>query len=142
MYEWKDQYCIGNDEIDAQHRTIFTICNRIENVLKDRDDKRNKRVAVEGVKYLKAYTMQHFENEERMQREIGYKDFERHKAVHDQFKSEILAYDKELEKSNYSFESVYTLLLMVKKWLSDHIMGMDQKITQANDEMIVVGLKS
>ena len=128
MYEWKDEYCIGNDVIDEQHKTLFMICNRIERIFDDRDDTKDRRAAMEGIKYLKEYTLRHFSDEERVQQEVRYRDRESHKQIHDNFREEILSYEAKLEQEQYSRECVLALLDTVKDWLIHHIMGMDQKI--------------
>lgn len=128
MYEWKDEYCIGNDVIDEQHKTLFMICNRIERIFDDGDDAKDRRAAMEGIKFLKEYTLRHFANEEKIQEEVRYRDREAHKMVHDHFRMEVMAYEAAMEQDQYSHKSVIELLNMVKDWLVHHIMGMDQKI--------------
>ena len=132
MYDWKEEYCIGNEKIDSQHHELFTICNRIEKIFSDSDAQKNKRAVVEGIKYLKEYTLQHFENEEELQRSIGYEEYEQHKSVHEYFRKQILVYEQKLDENQYSYKSVYAFLEMVKNWLVHHILGMDQNITHVN----------
>lgn len=128
MYAWNDQLRTGHEEIDEQHRMLFKICDRIEKNFDDGDQAKKRNTAIEGAKYLKMYTLRHFETEERLQQSLNFVDYEKHKMVHEQFKKMLGVYEKELVEHNYDDETVNKLLGIVKKWLVDHIMGMDQKI--------------
>ncbi len=128
MYTWKDELRTGHEEIDEQHRMMFMICDRIERNFEDGDEAKKKRTTMEGIKYLKEYTLHHFETEERLQQSVDYADYEDHKRVHDHLREMVHKYEKELEESDYDQETVSRLLEMVKEWLFDHIMGMDQRI--------------
>lgn len=130
MYTWKEELRTNHNEIDEQHRMLFMICNRIEKNFVDGNAVNKRRTAVEGVKYLKEYTLNHFETEERLQQSLNFADYEKHKMVHDHFRERVYAYEKELEEHNYDIETVGKLLEMVKKWLFEHIMGMDQRIPE------------
>ena len=128
MYKWKDELRIGYDEVDEQHRKLFAICERIEKNFEAGNSEAQRRTSMEGVKYLKEYTFVHFETEERLQRSLNYEDYEKHKMVHDSFKKQIYAYEKDLMEHSYDRQVVEQLLLIVRKWLYEHIMGMDQLI--------------
>lgn len=67
MYTWKDELWTGHTEIDEQHRMLFVICNRMEKNFEDGNDVSKRRTVVEGIKYLKQYTLHHFETEEQLQ---------------------------------------------------------------------------
>ncbi len=128
MYTWKDQLRTGHDEIDKQHRMLFTICDRIEKNFENGDKAKKRFTTIEGIKYLKEYTLRHFETEEQLQQSLNFADYEEHKMVHDHFREMVRTYEKELEEHDYDEETVNRLLEIVKKWLFDHIMGMDQNI--------------
>ena len=132
MYDWKEEYCIGVEKIDNQHRQLFKIVARIENIMADGDKERNKAAVAEQIKYLVNYTVEHFNDEELYQKSIGYSDFLNHHAAHEAFKEEVLEYEKKLEEDNFNSEDVNNFVNMVKEWLLNHIIRVDQKIKNSN----------
>lgn len=128
MYEWDDRYCIGEPNIDSQHRRLFQICERVMKIFQYDDEARNQRTVAEAVKYLKNYTMEHFANEEAYQRAIGYEGFAEHHQKHEEFTQTILDEEKILEESGYTPENVEQFVKIVNNWLVDHIMRCDQAI--------------
>lgn len=128
MYTWKDQLRTGHDEIDEQHRMLFMICDRIEKNFENGDKAKKRYTAIEGLKYLKEYAIRHFETEEQLQLSLNFAGYAEHKMVHDHFREMVYTYEKELEEHDYDDEIVNKLLEISKKWLFDHIMGMDQNI--------------
>ena len=83
VFAWKDQYCVGVEEIDSAHIRLFTIVRRLMKNLFLNDYEKNKRTCIEVVKYLKQYTIEHFAQEEAFQLKIGYGGYPNHKRIHD-----------------------------------------------------------
>ena len=50
MYEWKDEYVLGIEEIDKQHRRLIDIANQVLDIMKDqwRTDKYKQILQVVG----------------------------------------------------------------------------------------------
>jgi len=73
LYQWRDEYVLGIDEIDEQHRRLIEIANEVNTVLNDqwRLDKYNQILNV--LDELKAYTVYHFQSEEAYMGKIGYR---------------------------------------------------------------------
>lgn len=129
IFAWKDQYCIGVEEIDAAHQKLFSIVRRLLKNLLVGDYEKNKITCVEAVKYLNQYTIQHFAQEEAYQRKIGYGGYETHKRIHrDMREVTIPALEKELVVSNYSEKSLKNFAGVCAAWLTSHIMLEDQAI--------------
>ena len=128
MYKWTEDLCTGYDEIDEQHRKLFTVCARIEKIVRENDNKAGQRTAIEAIKYLKQYANEHFMTEEAFQRSIGYEDYEIHKKVHDSLREWVVEYECKLIENDFNRETILELVEYVEKWLYEHIMGMDQKI--------------
>lgn len=128
MYKWDDKYCIGEPSVDAQHRKIFQICDRIVKVFEYNDEERTQRTIVEAVKYLKNYTIEHFADEEAYQQAIGYEGFPGHHQLHEEFTRTILEEEKILEESGYAPEKVNQFVEIVNNWLVEHIMRCDRAI--------------
>lgn len=128
--DWKSSYNVGNDLIDTAHRRLFSISRRVLTVLQEGDYERNKNVCREAIKFLEAYTTQHFAEEEGFQRSINYSGYRMHKMLHDNLREVTLPSMKEqLISSDYSPEAVEEFISIFVGWLTGHILVEDQAIT-------------
>ncbi len=76
--EWNDEYRIGHDKVDDEHKYLFGIANDILNA---GDDKNHIK---ELIKKLILYTRTHFLNEQNYMKSINYYDLEKHIEFHKQ----------------------------------------------------------
>ncbi|MDE5742350.1 MAG: hemerythrin domain-containing protein [Oscillospiraceae bacterium] len=130
MFEWKDDYKIGVKIIDDAHKQLFSIVSRILRNFTEADFERNKMTCIEAIKYLKSYTVQHFAEEEKYQRSIGYSGYVNHKKVHDNMRDVVLpALEREVTQSRYSRESMEHFVGACAGWLAAHVLIEDQAIT-------------
>ena len=72
---WKDDYKLGVQLIDDQHKKLFEICGRAYDLLKNEVyiDKYDR--IVEIIEELKQYALYHFKSEEEYMKSIGYKNY-------------------------------------------------------------------
>ena len=128
QFEWREEFCIGVDTIDREHRRLFQIINKLFTFREEEKD--SQWISQEGVKYFKGHAMRHFEDEEAYMESIGYKRLEHHRAIHRGFRENTLpALELELEQSNYSLEAVDHFLGVCAGWLIGHTLTEDQAIT-------------
>lgn len=129
MYEMKEEYKIGVEQIDEQHKKLFELADKAYILLKDElvIDKYDK--IVEILEELKEYTIFHFRSEEEYMQSIGYKRLFTQKIEHDNF-------IKELENVDYSSidakqdESLVKILNFLNDWLIEHILKTDKLIVE------------
>ncbi len=127
IFAWKDQYCVGVEEIDSDHIRLFTIVRRLLKNLLLHDYEKNRRTCIEVVKYLKQYTVEHFAREEAFQIKIGYGGYSNHKRIHDNMREiTIPSLEKQMEESDFSEESVEHFAGACAGWLTAHVMLEDQ----------------
>ncbi|MGE5396637.1 MAG: bacteriohemerythrin [Chitinophagales bacterium] len=129
MISWKDDYSIGVETIDEQHKKLFEIANRAYALLKNEllTDKYDQIVAI--FDELKDYTVYHFGFEQEYMASIGYKKLLSHKVIHDDFIEKINEIDfnqVDQEQEKYLMD----ILNFVVQWIEQHILGMDKKITE------------
>ncbi|MGQ9919130.1 MAG: bacteriohemerythrin, partial [Bryobacteraceae bacterium] len=74
---------------------------------------------------LMNYTRYHFGYEEKLMERAGYADLSSHKRVHRAMVEQVEKLRKEAESSRTGFS--IKLMGFLKNWLTDHIMGTDQK---------------
>ncbi|MCM1523382.1 MAG: hemerythrin family protein [Ruminococcus sp.] len=130
MIEWKDEYCIGVEKIDAAHRQLFSIVSRVIKNCTEPDYDRNRTTCIEAIKYMKSYTLKHFAEEEAYQISIGYPGYRMHKKLHDNMRDVVIpAIEKDVEFNRYSRESMEHFVGVLGGWLAAHVLVEDQAIT-------------
>lgn len=125
--EWQDQFEIGVESIDQAHRRLFSIVQKITALYLE--EKKGKFVCVEGIKYFKAYALQHFTEEEVYMRRIGYPGYRAHKRIHDRMRYETLPeMERQIYDADFSPEMVERFIEVCIAWLIDHILIEDRAI--------------
>ncbi len=127
MIQWKDDYCTGIAPIDEQHKELFSIANRIYDLLKNDliPDKYDSIVAI--ISELQNYTRYHFKTEEDYMQRINYRRFLSQKAAHNEFLAKMDAID--LGKiDNSQNQYLIEILDFVLDWLAGHIVKADKLI--------------
>jgi len=91
---WSDRYETGIREIDTQHKRLFQAINRMESAYRAGTEETE---AQESLAFLARYTLEHFETEEALMREIGYPMLEFHQKEHTELMTQILAMKAKLD---------------------------------------------
>lgn len=126
--EWDDRFNIGVSSVDKAHQRLFSIVHKMINY--SDNEKKSRWVCEEGIKFLKSYTIQHFEDEEKYMRDAGYSGYAMHKRLHDTFRDKTVpALEKSLVESDYSEEEMEHFLGFCLGWLTGHIMIEDRALT-------------
>jgi hemerythrin len=129
MVAWKEEYRIGIEKIDQQHRKLFEIAGRAYDILKDQFCLDKYDQIVEIIEELKDYTIYHFNSEEEYMQSIGYKRFFSHKVQHEEFIDKIRSVD--LTKIDYDQDKYLVELLdFIIGWIDGHILGTDKLIVE------------
>lgn len=127
QFVWKDEFNIGVETIDEEHKKLFKIIN---NLLLFQDKEETHQVACrEGIKFFKQHAVDHFADEEEYMLSIQYEDLEPHRRLHKGFRENTLpALERELEESNYSPDSLEHFLGVCAGWLIGHTLTEDVAI--------------
>jgi hemerythrin-like metal-binding protein len=76
---------------------------------------------------LLSYADYHFKTEERIKKEIGYKDIDKHIEDHNGFRDKILFYKQKNHMTEH--EICHDLILYLNRYIKDHMMIEDKKLT-------------
>ncbi len=127
MIAWKDDFLVGIDEIDKQHKKLFSIANEAYELLNNDFcvDKYDKIISI--IEELKDYTVFHFTFEEEYMMKIKYKKFFPQKIQHESFIKKINEINLNDIDSNQD-KSLLELLDFIINWISNHILIMDKQI--------------
>ena len=85
---WKDNYSVNDPSMDAEHKQIITCINGLYSAIQSPTAGFTTKRVLEKLVHD---TRTHFAHEEARLREVGFPDFEAHKALHDDMKQRTLA---------------------------------------------------
>ena len=120
--EWSDEYSVGLEKMDAQHRQFFAFINTMHQAFTEgRGEEELKQILEE----LSDYAAFHFQSEEKLLSDINYPLKLNHRDEHETFSKRIHEFSSKYASGNFAI----TLPLMdfMKKWLCGHILGSDKK---------------
>lgn len=120
--QWKDEYSVGLDSIDHQHKKLLSLINQLQTAV---DYSTGEEFEREALDELVGYTKTHFSFEEGLMKDNGYPDYEPHKAQHEKMVKHVEEVLAEYEQDHDTAMS--NAVEFLKDWLINHINGTDQK---------------
>ena len=121
---WKEEYTLGIEEIDSQHKKMFSIINDLFHAMKDSDDEVLKRVLGELVDYADY----HFSTEEAYFEKLEYPEKEAHIKTHELYREKIMSFVLEYKDGEKLLP--YEILDFLEDWWINHITGVDRKYVE------------
>ncbi len=125
--QWKDEYSLGHDIIDSEHKKLFEIANKIFEVKNPFTDSGKIKKLIHE---LYAYMKYHFDHEEELMSEISFERIDDHKQKHGEIITEM---NKMLQESKDFNILELKLTYMMQKWLLVHILEQDLMLNKAID---------
>jgi hemerythrin-like metal-binding protein len=119
---WKDEYSVGIDSIDQQHKKLVNLINHLTTAV---DYSTGEEYEREALAELVDYTKTHFTYEEGLMEDNGYPDFEPHRKQHRAMIDEVDAILAEYEKDQE--QAMRRACDYLKDWLVKHINGTDKQ---------------
>lgn len=124
--EFTEEYMIGVDLIDKEHRELFRIVDKANRLVRSYDDSDyDKIVAI--INELKEYTKEHFTDEEEYMEGINYSGLDAQRRAHAAFIDKLESIDLSEIDSNPQ-ENLEELVEYLLGWLINHILNSDKKI--------------
>lgn len=116
----------GDERIDSQHRELI---DRINKLLEACSTGKEKESAVRTLDFLMDYVEEHFADEERLQKEADYPEYEAHKAEHDRFVQTVDELRQMLEEEEGPTPAfVNAVKRNIVDWLLNHIEAWDRDV--------------
>lgn len=125
IYTFDKSLETGNAAIDAQHKELI---NAVNNLLEACAKGKGRSEIETTVKFLADYTIKHFSDEEKLQKQHNYPGYEAHKKLHDAFKAEVSAIIDDYSKDGATVGLTFKINTKVAAWLINHIKGEDKKV--------------
>jgi len=126
---WKEEFRIGNEIIDEQHRSLFAKTNELINLFR-KSGVTNKQECIDMVLFLKNYAARHFAEEEAYQKSLEAPNYEEHKQEHQEFLKTVLIHEQKMIETDFSHTEVQNFIATLLTWLLHHVAGSDQQIGQ------------
>lgn len=131
--EWKDEYSVGIDSIDQQHKKLLNLINQLQTAV---DYSTGEEFEREALDELVDYTKTHFSYEEGLLEQNNFPGYEPHKAQHVEMINKVEEVLAEYDKDHESAMS--NAVEYLKVWLIKHINGTDK---QYSSYLIEKGVK-
>lgn len=123
--EWHEYLSVGVAEIDQQHRLLF---DKFNTFFAACEEGRGEEEVARLFWFLNAYIATHFADEERLQQEIGFPGYQKHREQHLALTREVAALKERLASEGPSRSLVSSVGLLMTGWLIEHISVMDRAI--------------
>ena len=122
MFQWKEEYLTGNEQVDKEHQEIFRLVGKLlQSTGDETDDDIN-----ESIRFLAHYTICHFENEEKLMMESEYPHKDLHKQQHDDFIVQVSALIERVGQEKNRNKNLQDIKMVVVEWLVEHVLGSDK----------------
>ncbi|MDH5299169.1 MAG: bacteriohemerythrin, partial [Desulfobulbaceae bacterium] len=124
VVEWREEFRVGVQEIDGQHRQLFAVLARLDRAAEEEQHAGLDPILDELVRYLK----EHFSAEERLLH--THPRWPEHHRLHWQFTEKTLHFLREWQRADGPEERsrlIAEIRYFLCPWLKDHILKTDRQ---------------
>lgn len=122
MFEWNKEYSVGNVILDQHHQNLIKLFNDAYEILSE------SKPFIETNKVLSelvTYAIFHFHEEEKLMKNAGYEELEKHIKEHKEFSNKVNEFKNSISVDNAQLNE--EIFLFLYNWLINHIQVMDKK---------------
>ena len=129
MYaEFTDDLITGNEMIDTQHKELI---GKINDLFKSCEEHSNQSGAARMLNFLADYTEYHFNEEEALQKSIGYPGLKEHQAKHEELRTAVQElHEMLMEEEGPTDAFVDKVTEKIRDWLYYHIQTFDRSVAE------------
>jgi len=124
---WASDLETGNNAIDSQHKQLFKLTS---DLIEACENNKGLEALGETLSFLASYTIKHFADEEALQLEHNFPDYENHKKLHEDFKATVVELIRQYQADSSSIDLRTQINSTIIRWLLKHIKGEDFKIAE------------
>ncbi len=125
--EFTDEYLTGIELVDAEHKELFRIVDKANQLVKNFDSLSGYDSIMQILNELKEYTKEHFADEEEYMEGIQYEGLSAQKRAHEAFVDKLENISLDQIDANPQ-ENLQELLEFLLGWLINHILYTDKRI--------------
>jgi len=126
FFVWKEEYNLEIDIINAQHKKLVDIINRLYQSF---IDKNHNNILADIIDELIDYTKYHFSVEEEYFAKHNYQKAKEHILYHRDFVRKISEFKADVDAGKMS--TVYKMMTFLQDWLVNHIIKEDVQYVPA-----------
>ncbi len=122
MIKWRNEYTLGIELIDNQHKKLLEIVNRLYSAFIEK--KQSEEVLTVLVE-LADYTKQHFSTEEYYFRKFNYENSDAHMKQHKIFIKKVDEFHAKAKEDSGRY--VFSIITFLQEWMNSHFIEADKK---------------
>lgn len=122
LLTWKDEYSVGSQTIDKQHKVLVDCLNDLHAAMM-----KGQAAAVVGslLDKLIDYTKEHFSAEEKMMAAAKYPSLAEHRAHHVELTKQVVEFSDRFKRGEAALN--VRLMNFLRDWLTNHILKEDKQ---------------
>jgi hemerythrin len=120
----ENEYRSGHPVIDFQHKLLFTMISKLKSSLKAG---KSVEVLEEAVQFFDCFMVEHFADEEELQKEVGFPKYEEHKQQHIEMWNDFLEMKAKIDKWGANHLLAVESLKLISDWMKNHFREMDKE---------------
>ncbi len=119
---WDNQFSLNVKKIDEQHKHLFHLLNKLHDVVVEGAE---QSLLAHILDELIEYTVYHFGTEEKLFAEHQYPEYTMHKREYDDLTRQVVEFQRIFREGSATIS--FELLDFLRRWLTKHTLGSDQK---------------
>lgn len=127
--EWSDEFLIGIEELDYEHRCLIDDINRLHRELFGRRCGKDMELIKDTLGEIHARMQAHFALEEHVMETHGYPHYWEHKAEHEELLDDYTEFMTKFEKSP-NLDDQKAMENTLHRWIIAHIVASDKKMSR------------
>jgi len=118
---WQERYCVGNTELDSQHKNLFELVNRFDDLIQAGKTSELGQILDDTI----SCSVAHFLSEEALIQKMGFPGVSDHKKVHDDLIEQIQAMRTRMKAGGSVSQKA--IVRFLADWLTNHILREDME---------------
>lgn len=124
---WHDEYSVGIEEIDHQHKDLIHCISSLEQAVDKGDEKQRWSAIHYAIVQLSDYTRIHFSVEESLMHILDFPEREAHMDQHKMF----VTYLRDIERKSITQDVRQDdIVSFLRNWLLTHVLSEDKKYAE------------
>lgn len=122
LFDWKDVYSVGVEDMDNQHKVLIDAINRLHDAMKSGKAKEMQKKILDE---LISYTNTHFTAEEKIMAQHSYPGLPEQKKQHQHFVVKLNGFQEDYKSGKLMLS--LEMMKFLRDWLSNHILKIDKQ---------------
>lgn len=125
IFKWRENLSLGVEYIDDQHKEMFKHIHALYNACAEG---KCKSEIITLIGFLQKYIIQHFADEEELQKKYNYPDYVAHKKDHELLANKVIDFAEQMKTENDVSKILIELNQLVIEWVKKHIFIADRNL--------------